>query len=127
MGIYADEEYGTHNTDDVNYQKRLDSNFKIFAQGATEVQCVHSNISPHLVKCEICNESNINFVFVLKNRAGNTVKCGTRCLSQQKVVDIKNYREWEEHLHAQIQAEQARMEELRAKRKKIVRKKSKSE
>lgn len=127
MGIYADEEYGTHNADDVNYQNKINSNFKIFAQGASEIECLHSNISPHLVRCEICNDSNINFVFVLKNRAGSTIKCGIRCLTQQKVIDIKNFKEWEEHLHGQIETEQQKMSELRATRKKIVRKKSKSE
>ena len=125
MGIFADEEHGTHNENDVNYQSKLNSNFKLFAGGAGEIECIHSNISPTLVKCEICNESNINFVYILRNRTGNTIKCGTRCASRQNVVEIKDFKKWEAHLNSQIDAEHKRIEEIRNSKRTIVRKKSK--
>ena len=126
MGVFSDEEYGTHNASDVNYRDKVDSAFKLFAQGATEIECVHSNISNELIKCEICDESHIIFVFVLKNNAGNTIKCGIRCATTQRTVRINNFKEWKKHLNEQIEKEEARLESLRSSRRTIVRKKSES-
>jgi len=123
MAFFSDEEYGTRNASDVNYQKKIDSAFRLFAQGALSINCVHSNISNELVRCEICNESNISLIFVLKNRGGNTIKCGIRCASLQRAVNIDGFREWKKHLEEQIEKEKKRLEELRSSRRTIVRKK----
>ena len=123
MGVFADEEYGTTNAGDSEYRKKLDANFKLFSQGALSVECIHSNISPNLVKCEICNDSNINFVYILRNTSGNTIKCGTRCANMQRVVQITNFKEWKHHLEGQIKSEETRLNELRSLKRTIIRKK----
>ena len=109
-----------------------EQSLRLFSKGASFLTCVSSHLfAERNGVCDLTGAKEQEEIFVLANRAGQTLKVGSRAMQiVANVLDIKDSETWYEHLKAQKKlqkekhlSEQKKKEETQGQRTVVLRKK----
>jgi hypothetical protein len=86
---------------------------QLFAKGAPSVECIRSHFIPERTGvCDLTGAKEQEELFVLANRAGNTLKVSSRAMQiVANIVDIEGADQWYAHLRELRRTYRERLEE----------------